>query len=85
MLVLILGLVFGNDPKPEFGNRGFIDSSLPAFASLVLAIMGVMVLPVNQLQLRESGALRRLSATPLMSRTYIADDLTVNFIVGMVG
>ena len=85
MLVLILGLVFGNDPKPEFGNRGYIDSSLPAFASLVLAIMGVMVLPVNQLQLRESGALRRLSATPLTSRTYIAADLTVNFIVGMVG
>ncbi len=85
MLVLILGLVFGNDPKPEFGNRGYIDSSLPAFASLVLAIIGVMVLPVNQLQLRESGALRRLSATPLTSRTYIAADLTVNFIVGMIG
>jgi len=85
MLVLILGLVFGNDPKPEFGNRGYIDASLPAFASLVLAIMGVMVLPVNQLQLRESGALRRLSATPLTPRTYIAADLTVNFIVGMVG
>jgi ABC-2 type transport system permease protein len=84
-LVVILGLVFGNDPKPEFGDRGYIDASLPAFASLVLAITGVMTLPVGHLQLRESGALRRLRATPLSARTWIAADLTQNSIVAMTG
>lgn len=84
-LVLILGGIFGNDPAPEFGGRGYIDATLPAFASLVLAIIGVMMLPVNQLTLRESGALRRLRLTPLRPITFIAADLTVNFVVGMVG
>src|SRR5699024_417116 len=69
MLVLILGLVFGNDPNPDFGGQGYIGATLPAFASLVMAIMGVMIVPVAQLQLRESGALTRLRATPLQPRT----------------
>lgn len=84
-LVLILGLIFGNAPDPDFGGRGYIDATLPAFASLVLAIIGVLLLPVNQLTLRESGALRRLRLTPLRPATFIAADLTVNFLVGITG
>ena len=85
MLVLILGRVFGNDPNPDFGGQGYIGATLPAFASLVMAIMGVMIVPVAQLQLRESGALTRLRATPLQPRTFVAADLTVNFLIGMAG
>lgn len=85
MLVVILGLIFGNDPTPEFGDRGYVDATLPAYASLVMAIMGVLLLPVAQLQLRESGALTRLRATPLRPRTYVAADLTVNFLIGLTG
>lgn len=85
VLVLILGTIFGNDPNPDFGGRSYIDATLPAFASLVLAITGVMLMPVNNLTLRESGALRRLRLTPLRPRTFIAADLTVNFVVGLAG
>lgn len=84
-LVLILGLIFGNDPNPQFGGRGYIDATLPAFASVVLALTGLLILPVNQLILRESGALRRLRLTPLRPTVFIAADLTVNFIVGLIG
>lgn len=85
MLVVILGLIFGNDPTPEFGGRGFVEATLPAYASLVVAIMGVLLMPVAQLQLRESGALMRLRATPLRPLTFVAADLTVNFLIGMAG
>ncbi|MBM7460204.1 ABC-2 type transport system permease protein [Rhodococcus coprophilus] len=85
MLMVILGLIFGNDPSPEFGGRGFVAATLPAYASLVVAIMGVLTLPVSQLQLRESGALLRLRATPLRPQSYVAADLTVNFLIGLTG
>lgn len=85
VLVLVLGLFFGNEPNPDFGGRGFVDATLPGFASVALAVTGVMMLPMNQLTLRESGALRRLRLTPLRPATYIAADLTVNFVVGIVG
>lgn len=84
-LVLILGGVFGNEPDPEFGGRGYLDVTLPASASLVVAMIGLVLLPVNQLTLRESGALRRLRLTPLRPSTFIAADLTVNFAVGFAG
>lgn len=84
-LVLILGAVFGNDPNPDFGGRGYVDATLPAFSSLVLAITGVLLLPMNQLAFRETGALRRLRLTPMRPVTFLAADLTVNFVIGLVG
>lgn len=84
-LVLVLGLIFGNEPTPEFGGVGYITRTLPAFASLVLAIIGVMVMPQQQVQLRESGALRRFKVTPLRPGAFIAADLTVNFVIGLIG
>lgn len=85
VLVLVLGLIFGNEPTPEFGGVGYITKTLPAFASLVLAIVGVMIMPQQQLQLRDSGVLIRLRVTPLRPSTWIAAQLTVNFVLGMVG
>src|SRR5699024_8963762 len=68
-----------------FGGRSFIEATLPAFPSLVLAIIGVLLVPVGQLSLRESGALRRLRLTPLRPSTFVAADLTMNFAIGMIG
>ncbi|WP_158895590.1 ABC transporter permease [Amycolatopsis anabasis] len=84
-LVLILGAIFGNDPSPQFQGRGYIDATLPAFSSLVLAIIGVLLLPMNQLAFRETGALRRLRLTPMRPFTFLTADLTVNFVIGLVG
>lgn len=84
-LVLILGAIFGNDPNPNFGGRGYLDATLPAFSSLVLAIIGVMLLPMNQMEFRETGALRRLRLTPMRPATFLAADMTVNFVIGFVG
>lgn len=85
LLVLVLGLVFDSGPDPVFGGRSFIEATLPAFPSLVLAITGVLLVPVGLLTLRESGALRRLRLTPLRPSTFVAADLTVNFAIGMTG
>ena len=85
LLVAVLGVLFGNDPSPQFGGRGFMDATLPACACLVVGMTGIIILPTNQLQLRESGALTRLRATPLSPRAFVAADLTVNFLISMVG
>ncbi|AHI19294.1 MAG: ABC transporter permease [Corynebacterium casei] len=85
VLVIILGAIFGNDARAEFGGMGFLDATLPAFASLVLAMIGVLQVPVAMLTLRESGALRRLSLTPLRRGTFVAAALTVHFAVGILG
>lgn len=85
MLVIVMGLIFSNDPSPAFEGKGFVEATLPAIACLVVAITGTMVLPVNQIQLRESGALTRLRATPLRPGAFVGADLTVNFLISMLG
>jgi|SRR5690625_3230873 len=85
VLVVALGVIFGNDPRPEFGGQGFLDATLPAFASLVLAMTGVLQVPIAMLTLRDTGALRRLSLTPLRRSTFITASLTVHFVVGLAG
>ena len=84
-LVIALGLIFGNDPRPEFGGQGFLDATLPAFASVVLAMVGVLQVPVALLSLRDSGALQRLSLTPLSRSTFMMANLTVHFFAGITG
>lgn len=84
-LLLVLGLIFGNDPAPEFGGRGFVDQMLPGLTVIALLIVGIMVVPQNLLGLRERGALTRLRVTPLKPATFVAADLTVNYVLGLVG
>ena len=33
LLVAVLGVLFGNDPSPQFGGHGFMDATLPACSS----------------------------------------------------
>ena len=85
VLLLVLGLIFGNTPQPHFGMRGFVDQMLPGLTVISIVIVGIMLVPQNQLLLRSSGALTRLRITPLKPRTYVAADLTVQFCLGLIG
>ncbi|QGU02668.1 ABC-2 type transporter [Corynebacterium kalinowskii] len=85
LLLIIFGQIFGNEPDPEFGGRGFIDNMLPGLTVIAIMMTGVMAIPQNHLALRASGALARLRVTPLRARTFVAADLTVNFLLGFVG
>ncbi|RRD05142.1 ABC transporter permease [Arachnia propionica] len=85
MLLLGLGAIFGNDPQPQFGMSGFVDQMLPGLTVIGVVVVGIMLVPTNQLILRTSGALNRFRITPLRSRTYVAADLTVQFCLGLIG
>ena len=84
MFAVAMGLIFGNDPLPEFGNRGYLDANLVSFAAIIVVISGLIVTPVDIITQRESGALRRFRATPLRPVTYIAADVVVRFVISLV-
>lgn len=83
-LVLILGLVFNRLPENPFGQN-YVETVATATPTLVLAITAVIMVPLRFSNLRTSGALRRLRLTPLKASTFVAADLTVNFIIGYIG
>lgn len=68
MLVIIMGLIFGSDP------------GLVSFPAFVVAIVGLVIIPMDTVTQRENGSLRRFRATPLPPLTYIAADVLVRFV-----
>src|SRR5690625_5384395 len=85
LLVLILGLIFDTGPDPVFGGRSFIEATLPAFPSLVLATIGVVMVPVGQLSFRDSGALRRLCMYHLRPSMFVVADITTYIMIVIYG
>ncbi|MCK5923682.1 MAG: ABC transporter permease [Methylococcales bacterium] len=86
MLLLIFGMIFGNEPDPLYGgNFGYIDSYVPALAAIVVGTLALQGIPITTATYREQKILRRFKATPMKPFVYIASDVLVNLLVGVVG
>jgi len=82
---VVMGLIFGNEPDPQFGGLGYMDANLVNFSAIVVAIAGIVLVPIDLVGQRESGALRRFRATPLHPLTYIAADIGVRWVIALIG
>src|SRR5690625_7282526 len=80
---VVMGLIFGNEPDPQFGGVGYMDANLVNFSAIVAAIAGIVLVPIDLVGQRESGALRRFRPTPSTPATYIAADLTVPWVIAL--
>jgi len=85
LLVVLNGLIFGNEPVPLSGGLGAMDVAMPAYAAMVLCIVGFMSIPVSICGYRESGVLRRFRSTPLRPATFIAADVVSNLLMAFLG
>lgn len=83
--LILMGVIFGNNPQDIFGGRGQMDITLTAFIALVIGITGLTAVPIGAALRRETGVLRRLSATPLKPLTYFLADIAAPFVVILLG
>jgi ABC-2 type transport system permease protein len=84
-LFVVLGLIFGNDPDPALGGRGYLDLALPAYMAIILAVVGLAAVPISAATRREAGVLRRYSATPLRPLTYFFSDVLAPYVLSLAG
>ena len=85
LLLILMGFIFGNDPVPMFGGRGQLDVNVPAYAAIIIGVVGLMTVPIETSSRREASVLRRFRATPLRPLTYIAGDVLVYFTMTILG
>ena len=85
MLLLIFGMVYGNEPSQMFGGSGTVDVMLPSVVGLVFAGTGLISLPVAVAGSRERGELRRYRMTPLSPMAFLAADVIMYFIISVIG
>ncbi len=84
-LLALLGLIFGNEPSPMYGGVGYLDRSVPGYMAVIIAVVGLMAVPISSVTRRDTGVLRRFSATPLRPLTYFATDVLVPFALTLLG
>ncbi len=85
LIVVLFGVMYGNEPSPLFGGLGSMDVAMPAYTAMVLGIVGFMSIPISIGAYRESGVLRRFRSTPLRPMTFIAADVVSNLLMMFIG
>ncbi len=85
MLVVVVGLVWGNTPDPKLGGYGGLDAMVPAYFALIIVIAGLINLPISLAVRREQGILRRFQATPLRPALVLSSQILVNLLLTIIG
>ncbi|MCG2790658.1 MAG: ABC transporter permease [Actinomycetia bacterium] len=85
MLLILFGFIYGNDPTPFLGGRGFIDTMLPAYIALIIVTVGLMSVPIATAEDREKGILRRFYSTPTSPAVYLFSNIFVYYLMTLAG
>ena len=85
LLLLLFGLIFGNEPQEMFGGYGHLDISVPTYTAVIIGITALTAVPIVAATRREMGVLRRFAATPLRPLTYFLTDILAPYIFTLAG
>lgn len=92
IMLLLLAAVFGNTPPtdtvdgmPVFRGVPGDDYYVAASVAVVIAAIGLLIMPTHLASYREAGVLRRLRASSVPTWAVLASQLVVGLVVTVVG
>ncbi len=85
MMLLLFGSIYGNTPSDFYGGHGAVDVLTPAYIAMILAVSGIMGLPLSLAEYRQNKVLKRYKATPIGAVTIMTPHLLVNALMSIGG
>jgi len=85
MMLLLFGGIYGNEPTAFYKGHGAVDVLTPAYISMILAVSGIMGLPMQLAEYRQHKVLKRFKATPVSTGTIMIPHFVVNSILCVIG
>ncbi|HKA21363.1 MAG TPA: ABC transporter permease [Blastocatellia bacterium] len=85
MMLFLFGSIYGNKPSSFFGGYGAVDVSVPAYTAMIIGSSGLLSLAIGISSYRETGVLKRLKATPIRPAKILAAQVTVIYLMTVLG
>ncbi|MEN6388171.1 MAG: ABC transporter permease [Candidatus Cryosericum sp.] len=85
LMLLMFGGIYGNKPTPFYGGHGTIDVMVPSYIGMIIAVTGLMNLPLTIAEYRDRKILKRFMATPLKPYYIIVSQVMANFAITLIG
>ncbi len=82
LLLLVFGIIYGK----QFTSSGVrvIDIQVSSLIAIIIAMMGVIGIPISWAETRELGISKRLKATPMSSSVELIADIITNVIMVLI-
>lgn len=84
IVLVILGIIYGNKPAFEGASYTFIQQSFGALVSISICAGGVMGLPLLVSDYRSKQVLKRFKVTPISPITILLVEVTIYFLYALV-
>jgi len=85
LMLVLFGLIYGNEPTDLFAGRGSMDVTVPAYIGLVIVTVALIGIPIQTATNREMGVLRRYRVTPMRPITYLVADVSAYYLMTLTG
>ncbi|MDE6434198.1 MAG: ABC transporter permease [Lachnospiraceae bacterium] len=85
LMLLLFGGIYGNAPIYEGADVGMMDISVPAYAVMVIGVIGLMSLPLTLSGYKEKKIYKRFDATPVGKKSIMLAQVFVNLIMTLIG
>jgi len=85
LMLVLFGLIYGNEPDPALGGQGAMDVTVPAYIALVIVSVGLIAIPIQTSTYRELGILRRYRVTPMRPLTFLIADVAAYYLMTLTG
>jgi len=85
MMLLLFGGIYGNEPSDFYGGYGAVDFLTPAYIGMIIAVSGIMGLPLQLSEYRQHKVLKRFKATPVGAGTIMVPHFLVNALLCILG
>jgi len=84
-MLLMFGGIYENKPTPFYGGHGAVDVMVPSYIGMIIAVTGLMNLPLTIAEYRDRKILKRFMATPLKPYCVIVSQVMANFATTLIG
>jgi len=85
MLLLLFGSMYGNQPDEFYGGFGAVDVLTPSYMPMIIAVAGLMGLPLQLAMYRHYKILKRYRASPIGAGTIMWPHFIINCLLCIVG